>query len=294
MESQQGELLRCRTCDNVVARLEMRHDRLVGICERCADRTPLRCPSCGTALKADDRQARCARGHEWRIDGARLESPYGKTRARPSEGKYTFEKKRRVQKPMEPKRAPRKKAIETASYYEPPSLRIEEKIERTEVGYRDAQVEEVLELERPARQRMARQQPWWVLSLAIGLGLVPIVWASLSSQLPSVGRIALGLVGGFILLGLIVQRATAGKTQVPPAAIRVGKDEIERNEAGVWRRVAKVEDARSVAREIDDHGFYRLRVELEGDRSEVLLGDLEEEEAALAAARLNDRLRRGA
>lgn len=284
----EGVTIRCRTCDRAPARVDLVGVRLVSFCASCADRTPLRCPSCRSPLTADDASSATCCGRAWVVRGDRIFDASGPV----PEAAPAVEP---ASAPAEP--APRARPRRAASQGR---LSTHLATSATPSGYRDALYSQVLELERRAFKMLPPPRAPAPLSRSpVRVGLIAAAAVGLVLAFATGGAAAVAVaacvVAPVALLALsawwLLTHAPEPLLRVPAQSLRITPERVEIGKAGVWHVLATPSELSRVVREPSDDGM-RVRVEVGPDRSVVVLDHLSAEEAALAEQQIAAQLAR--
>lgn len=216
-------VLRCRTCDAPVSRIE----GVVAFCERCADRTPVKCPQCRGRLRSRPSGLLvCVCERCWRVDGERLVESVSQIAA------------------LGP--APALRAPASSS-----GVIVREIGPRLMRGYRDSSGTATIELDVATRRRLRGDGSEVAVVAAIGsLGAAVGGWLA---HIDALG--ALGFVAFMALAGL--SKVLRGGSRWPRRPgwitarrmLRIGPEKLEIYEDLRWWRIMRTSEVRAIVRE---------------------------------------------
>lgn len=281
----EGVAIRCRTCDQPAAHVDLVRDRLVAICACCTDRTQLRCPMCRVPLTAEAPATAFCCDRPWLVRGDRLFDATGPV---PEAVPASIVEPELASAPTsKPRRAASKGRLATHV------------VTTAQVaGYRDALYSQVLELERRAFHKPPPPAKATPLSrvrmvLAGAAALAVALTFLLGGAAGALGVVC--VIAPVALLAysawLLFQGTPERMIRVPAQALRITPERIEAGAENVWHTIAKPAELARVVREPSEDGV-RIRVELDSGRSLTLLDHLGEEEAVLAEQQIEAQLAR--
>lgn len=284
----EGVAICCRTCDRPPARVHLSGVRLVAYCAACADRTPLRCPSCRRVLSAEDPTSATCCERPWTVRGDRIFDARGPVPDAPPAVEPP---------PAEAEPAPRARPRRAASKGR---LSTHLATTATPSGYRDALYSQVLELERRAFKKLPpvrepaplSRSPVRIASIGaavLGLGLALVIGGAAAAL--AVACVIAPLALFAFAAWRLFYGTPEGLVRVPAQSFRITPERVEIGGEGGWQLLARPSELSGVTRESAEEGV-RIRVEVGPDRSVAVLDHLSEEEAVLAEQQIEAQLAR--